>query len=119
MVRRDSTALTAAASGRIIQQRLLGLEVHMSFYVSIVGKPDALKRQLAKEAETLSGQSREEFDAVRPALEAIIDQNVSDPSVAGPSVLRVQANGHATFINGVKTSGQCTVHVESIGPLAE
>jgi hypothetical protein len=90
----------------------------MSFSVSIVGKADAIKRRLVKECENLSGQSREELEAVRPALETILDQNVNDET-RYVSVLHLEAHGHAEFRDGVKVQGQCTVNVRSIGPLAE
>lgn len=45
----------------------------MSFSVSFFGKPDAVKRALARESERLTGVSKEEFDAVRPAIETVID----------------------------------------------
>lgn len=89
----------------------------MSFSVSFVGKPDALKRALAAESERLTGQSKEEFDAVKPAIETILDQNVN---LGGdPSVFRVDANGHANFKDGVKQYGNCVVNVQRVGILVE
>lgn len=89
----------------------------MSFSVSIVGKPEAIKRALANESERLTGQSKEEFDAVKPAIETILDQNMN---LGGdPSVFRVDANGHANFSGGVKQYGNCSVKVERIGVLVE
>lgn len=85
----------------------------MSFSVSIIGKPDAIKRELAKESERLSGQSKVEFDAVRPALENVLDQNV------GNVVLSLHANGHASFTGDMKTSGSCSVDVKTLGQIAE
>lgn len=95
----------------------------MSFSVTCIGKPEAIKRKLAEESERLMGQSREEFDAVRPALDTILDQNV------GNGVVRLDVNGHATFSSGdnpdgvspgrSKTYGTCTVNVSVLGQLAE
>lgn len=85
----------------------------MSFSVTFVGKPDAIKRKLAEESERLSGQSKTEFDAVRPALETILDQQV------GNGAIRLNANGHATFTDGVKTFGNCNVDVGTLGQIAE
>jgi isoaspartyl peptidase/L-asparaginase-like protein (Ntn-hydrolase superfamily) len=85
----------------------------MSFSVTYIGKPDAIKRALAKESERLTEQSKEEFDAVRPAIEAVLDQNVGQTGV-----LKVEANGHASFTGTgderVKTFGNCTVKIEPI-----
>jgi len=89
----------------------------MSFSVSFIGKPDAIKNALAKESDRLTGQSKEEFDAVKPAIETILDQNVN---LGGdPSVFQVEANGHANFTDGVKQYGNCSVKVARIGVLVE
>lgn len=95
----------------------------MSFSVSFVGKPDAIKRKLAEQSANLSGQSKEEFDAVVPALEKVLDQNV------GNGVLLLNANGHASFSESpatestppsrMKTYGQCSVEVRTLGQIAE
>lgn len=85
----------------------------MSFGVSFVGKPEAIKRKLEEHSGQLSGQSKEEFDAVRPALETVLDQNV------GNGVVLLNANGHASFVNGQKTYGNCTCEVRVLGQIAE
>lgn len=85
----------------------------MSFSVSFIGKPDAIKRKLAEESARLTDQSKTEFDAIKPALETILDQQV------GNGVVHLHANGHATFTNGAKTYGNCSVDIKSIGLLAE
>lgn len=86
----------------------------MSFSVSIIGKPDAIKRRLAAESERLSGQSKTEFDAVKPALETILDQQV------GNGVVHLSANGHASVLpDGTKTYGSCSVDVKVLGQIAE
>ena len=81
----------------------------MSFSVSYIGKPDAIKRKLVEESARLKDQSKAEFDAVKPALDTILDQQVGN----GP--IHLSANGHASFTNGEKTCGNCTVEVKSIG----
>lgn len=85
----------------------------MSFAIYIVGKPDALKRRLAEESERLTNQSKAEFDAVRPAIEAVIDANMPD------SVISVNASGHAYFEDGVKKQANCAVKVEPCGGFVE
>lgn len=96
----------------------------MSFSVTFIGKPAAIKRKLEEESARLTGQSKAEFDAVRPALDTILDQNV------GNSVVQLHANGHATFeqrppqadaesLVPVKTFGSCNVDVKVLGQLAE
>ena len=86
----------------------------MSFSVTFFGKPDAIKRKLAEESAKLTSQSKTEFDAVLPALETILDQQVGDGKV-----VRLSANGHATFADGVKTYGNCNVEVSQLGQIAE
>lgn len=81
----------------------------MSFSITRIGKPDAIKRALSEESARLSGQSKEEFDAVVPALETILDQQV------GNGVIHLSANGHATFNDGKKTYGTVNVEVKPLG----
>ena len=86
----------------------------MSFSISVIGKPDAIKRHLAKESERMTGQSKTEFDAVKPALETILDQQL------GNGVIHLSANGHANFdVADVKTYGNCNVDVKALGQIAE
>lgn len=81
----------------------------MSFSVTFVGKPEAIKRTLAEHSEILKDQSKTEFDAVRPALDTILDQQVDNGAI------HLSANGHASFTNGVKTYGSCSVEVKTLG----
>jgi fructose-1-phosphate kinase PfkB-like protein len=86
----------------------------MSFSVSFIGKPDAIKRKLAETSACLTHQSKTEFDALKPALDTILDQQV------GNGVVSLNANGHATFdAGGVKTYGNCSVDVKTLGQIAE
>ena len=85
----------------------------MSFSVTLIGKPEEIKRKLAEESERLSGQSKTEFDAIKPALETLLDQQV------GNGVVSVHANGHATFIGETKTYGNCSVELKTLGQIAE
>lgn len=85
----------------------------MSFSISLIGKPEAIKRKLEEESQRLTDQSKEEFDAVKPALETILDQQVAN------GVIHLTANGHATFADGVKTYGSCGVEVKTLGQLVE
>lgn len=85
----------------------------MSFSVSFIGKPEAIMRKLGEESERLTGQSKTEFDALKPALETILDQQV------GNGVISLNANGHASFSHGAKTFGTCSVEVKTLGQLVE
>jgi len=89
----------------------------MSFSITVVGKVAAIKRKLDAESARLTGQSKTEFDAVKPAIEIILDQNVSPMS---DDALRVDANGHASFdAAGTKTQGSCQVTIARLGQMAE
>ncbi len=81
----------------------------MSFGVSFIGNPEAIKRKLDETSASLTGQSKEEFDAVKPALDTLLDQQV------GNGVIQLNANGHASFTDGAKTYGNCTVEVKPLG----
>lgn len=89
----------------------------MSFSITVIGKPDAIKRRLAEESARLNGQSKEEFDAIKPAIDAVLDQQV------GNGCMRVSANGHASFEGEgetrKKTYGTCTVEIQNLGQIAE
>lgn len=91
----------------------------MSFSVSYVGSPEAIKSKLNAHSLTLTGQSKMEFDAVLPSVCTIIDQNVSKPPIK--LALEVIVNGHANFdpLMREKQSGSCSVTVRTAGVLAE
>jgi hypothetical protein len=85
----------------------------MSWSFHGVGTPDALLREIDRQCEQYSGQSREEFDAARPHLKGLVEQAVP----ASVAVVSVNAHGHASFTNGVKTQGNIAVEIKQIGPL--
>jgi hypothetical protein len=85
----------------------------MSFSIYCIGKPDAVKRKLVETSISLSGQSKDEFDAVAPAIATILDQQV------GNGVVQLNANGHATITDGVKTFGQVSIEVKPLGQFVE
>jgi len=85
----------------------------MSFSISIIGKPEAVKRKLAEHSANLSDQSKAEFDAARPALEILLEQNVNN------GVVLLNASGHAALRDGVKIFGNCTVELKVLGEIAE
>lgn len=81
----------------------------MSFSVSYIGKPDAIKRKLEEDSARLTGQSKAEFDAIKPALAAVLDQQLQN------GVIHLAAHGHATFTGETKTYGTCHVEVKPLG----
>jgi hypothetical protein len=80
----------------------------MSWSVQFIGKPENVVAALDKHSESLTGQSKQEFDEAKPALATIVQQNVGGPLV------HVEANGHATFSDGTKTFASCSVKVSPI-----
>lgn len=78
----------------------------MSWSVSLVGTPKGVSRKLDEYAETLSGQSREEFIDAKPSLQALLSQIVKQN-------VRLNANGHATFSGSEKTYGSVAVSLEN------
>lgn len=82
----------------------------MSFSIALLGTPGGIKKKLDEESARLTGNSKAEFDAVKPAIEAILEQQV------GNGLINIRANGHAIFDGaGAKTYGNCVVHVEPTG----
>lgn len=78
----------------------------MSWSVSYVGSAAGVSKALDEYAETLSGQSKDEFLEAKPHLQGLLSQCVKQN-------VRLNANGHATFQNGDKTYGSCAVTLES------
>jgi len=78
----------------------------MSFSVTVKGTPADVKAKLLEESGRLTDQSKEEFDAILPAMNTILDQQVGVTSVT------LEANGHASFAAGEKTYGQAQVSIK-------
>ena len=84
----------------------------MSWSISLVGTPEGVGRKLEEYAETLSGQSKEEFMDAKPHLQGLLSQVVKQN-------VRLNANGHATFTGNAdnaqtaKTYGMVSVALES------
>jgi hypothetical protein len=74
----------------------------MSWSVSIVGKPAAVRRALDEHSNhKLTGQSKKEWDEAYPALRALVNGNMGD------LLVNLAASGHAsTNSDGVRTQGQ-------------
>lgn len=78
----------------------------MSWSLSVIGTPDAVKRALADYSDALAGPSKQEFDEAKPALETLVGQNV------GTQAVKLVASGHASFEGDQKTSGNCSAVIE-------
>ena len=80
----------------------------MSWSVNFLGTPNKVSEALTAQSEKLSGQSKQEFDDALPHMKALIESNVGDNKY-----VKLVANGHATFTDGVKTEGYTVVNIEA------
>lgn len=87
----------------------------MSWSISIIGKPDKVVEELSVYSDTLTGQSKIEYDEAKPHLQALISQNLGENII-----VNLQASGHANFDSeGKRTYGACTVNLSLLyGKLA-
>jgi hypothetical protein len=77
----------------------------MSWSISIVGRPHAVKKALEAQAEKLIGQSREEYERALPHLIALVGLNEPSNELSKDAV-EVVASGHANIRvggDGIKT----------------
>lgn len=86
----------------------------MSWSNSWLGKVDGIKAAMDRYGEQLTGNSREEFEAAKPHLVGLLDQNTSVGSV-----LHLDANGHAYTNQEGQRIAQCSVTLKTIGMLCE
>jgi len=86
----------------------------MSWSNSWIGKPDAIKAAMDRYGETLTGNSKEEFETVKPHLAGLLDQNTG-----GGGVVHLDANGHAYTNQDGTRVGQCSVTLRTLGVLTE
>jgi len=86
----------------------------MSWSIQVVGRPDKINDKLERYSESLSGQSKAEFDEAKLHLSALLLQNVGENML-----MQFKASGHAVFADGKKTYGVVTVAIEQLyGELA-
>jgi hypothetical protein len=76
----------------------------MSWSVQIIGKPEKVAAELDAESAKLTEQSKIEYDEALPHLKAMVLQNVGQDYL-----VEINANGHATFVNGKRTYGSVNV----------
>jgi hypothetical protein len=84
----------------------------MSWSFQAVGTPENLQKALDADAETLTGDSKAEFEEAKPHLVALIRMNVNPHS---PPTLRVDASGHASRNpEGETTYSNCVVTIVNL-----
>lgn len=85
----------------------------MSWSNSWIGKADGIKAAMDRYSNVLTGNSKAEFDEVKPHLVALLDQNTSG------TVLHLDGNGHAYTDGDGKRIASCSVTLKSLGVLVE
>ena len=63
----------------------------MSWSINMIGTPEKLVEALKKHSETLSGKSKEEFDAALPHMIALIEENKGGYA---KNALEISGSGH-------------------------
>lgn len=77
----------------------------MSWSVSMIGKPERVVEELSKYSETISGQSKAEYEEARPHLQSLVLLCVGQDLL-----VKLDASGHANFDStSTKTYGNVQV----------
>ncbi len=79
----------------------------MSWSITVIGKPARVIEELNSYSDTLTGQSKAEYDEAKPNLAGLIALNI------GENLVKITASGHATFVEGKKTYGCPAVIIEN------
>lgn len=82
----------------------------MSWSVNLIGTPTKITAALKKQSETLTGQSKEEFDAALPHMLGLLAQNYAGTY---EPAMRITASGH-----GYTGYNTCLVNIENLGVAA-
>lgn len=93
----------------------------MSWSVSAVGEPEAVVRHLERYmADQSPNQSKEEYDAAKPHLVALLRQNFATEKAsewAKGQLVSIDASGSGTKVNGEDVQRNCSVTLRTIGKL--
>jgi hypothetical protein len=102
--------LAAEARGRYLNPEV----PKMSWSFAAIGKPENVIKALDEHSEKLERQSREEFDAAKPHLQALLRENFNNGAGGVPTV-HLKASGHGSFdVSNMKPlSRVCQVSIES------
>ena len=63
----------------------------MSWSISFIGKPEKVVEALQKQSETLTGESKIEYDSALPHLVGLVNENFGTPYS-----VKIAASGHGT-----------------------
>lgn len=79
----------------------------MSWSINFIGKPEKISEALKAHSDTITGPSKEEYDAALPHIDAIVNQNYGSTYSV---VLKVDANG-----SGHGDYRSCNISITSLG----
>lgn len=84
----------------------------MSWSCSFVGTPSSISKALDAHGEKLTGKCKMEFDAAKPAIQTLLNQNMDNN---GPSpALQLVAFGIGYWSNDILQRQSCTVKLEPL-----
>lgn len=83
----------------------------MSWNIAFIGKTSDVVAALKAESNklTFNDASKQEYDAALPHLVGLVEQNVEPQTEA---IVKVQAAGHGTVVNGKIVQNQVSVGIE-------
>lgn len=81
----------------------------MSWSVTFIGKPENVSKALKEHSTKIDGQSKEEYDAALPHLEALVSQNFNAKEEYSP-IVKIVASGHGQKDN----YGYCMSSIETL-----
>jgi len=85
----------------------------MSWSMYVVGTPLAIQQAISRESARLTGMSKQEFDAARPHLDALVGLNFDNASQQ-KRLLTFQAGGHGVSSNGVMQVSNLQVELKPL-----
>jgi hypothetical protein len=85
----------------------------MSWSVQYFGEAAKVALALATANEGLTGPSKDEWEAAKPHLIALVAANFAEESRNAP-VLKLSASGSGSSVGGKPVSGSCSVSLEAI-----
>ena len=80
----------------------------MSWSVAFIGKPEKVVEALQKKSETLTGESKKEFDSALPHLVGLVNENFGTPYL-----VNLSASGHGTVYTD-RSDRQLTASIELV-----
>lgn len=86
-------------------------EIIMSWSFSAIGTPEKIASALDVESTKMSGQSKLEFDAAKPHLQALLRENFA-PEDMGARIVNFAASGSGSATDTHQINRSCSVKIE-------